>query len=62
MTLFLLILFTGVLALLTFVLLSASIQTMSRTVTNDWVRALKWVVVVVVLALVALAVIDRLPL
>lgn len=55
MTLFLSIL----LALAMAVLIVCGMSTYSRTVTNDWARALKWVAVVLIVALAAVMVAER---
>lgn len=55
MTLFLSILLAFTMA----VLLVCALNTYSRTVTNDWARALKWVAVVLIFALAAVMVAER---
>lgn len=42
------------------VLILGSLTTYSRTVTNDWARALKWVAVVLIVAITAVTVAERL--
>lgn len=49
-----------ILGLVLFVMLVSALNTYSRTVTNDWARALKWVAVVLVIALATVVVAERL--
>ncbi|MDQ1113978.1 Mn2+/Fe2+ NRAMP family transporter [Microbacterium testaceum] len=63
MTLFLLIFLSIVVGFVTLVLLASAMQNPTGSmVSNDWARALGWIVVAAIIALAAVALVDRLPL